>query len=60
MSIHVLRVEDDTFPLLLLRQQIQISIHVLRVEDDPTRRALMGSTKPFQSTSSVWRTTTAL
>ena len=34
-----------------------ISIHVLRVEDDSTRRFTKSFLAPFQSTSSVWRTT---
>ena len=34
-----------------------ISIHVLRVEDDAVPRPLILPPCPFQSTSSVWRTT---
>ena len=34
-----------------------ISIHVLRVEDDIFDTKVNGKTVPFQSTSSVWRTT---
>ena len=56
ISIHVLRVEDDTHSSAIVALSV-ISIHVLRVEDD---RFDLGTslTKPvFQSTSSVWRTT---
>ena len=34
-----------------------ISIHVLHVEDDPMFSRLRTSFAPFQSTSSMWRTT---
>ena len=56
ISIHVLRVEDDVgfgvgcFPLV-------ISIHVLRVEDDDSGPRKIKVDFLFQSTSSVWRTT---
>ena len=57
ISIHVLRVEDDT-PWSLLRLLSNISIHVLRVEDDYHQpRTHHQHNRTFQSTSSVWRTT---
>ena len=59
ISIHVLRVEDDGERNRQL-QRPGISIHVLRVEDDRWRRTVPSTRPKFQSTSSVWRTTSAL
>jgi len=56
ISIHVLRVEDDTREGER-RPNSHISIHVLRVEDDAAVPSSITGTLPFQSTSSVWRTT---
>ena len=56
ISIHVLRVEDDCrFSQKTLL--FVISIHVLRVEDDLLLDPVLHFGDPFQSTSSVWRTT---
>ena len=44
--------------MVFLIDEIQIiSIHVLRVEDDEMTAAQQYGYLPFQSTSSVWRTT---
>ena len=56
ISIHVLRVEDDQ-GLSGDHHRRKISIHVLRVEDDIPELRKERGISIFQSTSSVWRTT---
>ena len=56
ISIHVLRVEDD-YRRSGMSKRDYISIHVLRVEDDLLLFIYPDSSRRFQSTSSVWRTT---
>ena len=59
ISIHVLRMEDDA-KTGCTSGGTDISIHVLRMEDDPGARCPAPSISRFQSTSSVWRTTSSV
>ena len=56
ISIHVLHVEDDKSGNWLCACR-SISIHVLHVEDDVDEQGNVKTSKIFQSTSSMWRTT---
>ena len=57
ISIHALRVEGDTFIILVHLSHFGISIHALRVEGDPSLASNVPTMSRFLSTPSGWRAT---